>query len=917
VYKLVERYFKQDEHPFDSIRWEKRDALIAGDDGEPVFEQRGVELPASWSQQATNIVASKYFRVVNGVRESSVRDMIRRVAHTIATWGFADGYFSEEDARVFEWELAYILVNQYASFNSPVWFNVGVQENPQCSACFVLDVDDSMESILEWYRTEGMIFKHGSGAGVNVSKIRAKGAPLSGGGTASGPVSFMRGADTNAGIIKSGGGTRRAAKMVIMDVDHPDIEEFITCKVKAERMAQDLLTLGYGTGLEAEIQQTIPFQNANNSVSMPDSVMCIIDVCTDKESQKNLQYQKFQCIAAAAFQCGDPGLFFCDTVNKWHTTPGRGKIVSSNPCSEFVRPPNEACNLASINLLRFLEVDGTFSIAAFQHAVRVMITAQDILVDRSSYPTSLIARNSHDYRSLGLGYANLGALLMAKGLPYDSDEGRSYAGVITALMTAEAYCQSGNIARRLGAFAGYEADRDTMREVIGMHAKALRDYTKCEITCDLLTSARVRFAMAANDDYGYRNCQVTLIAPTGTISFMMDCDTTGVEPDTALIKNKKLVGGGSIRMVNGTTLRALETLGYDTVTCNRILVSLENTGSLLDSVHQGLLKKDDLKVFQTALGDNALSWQAHVKMVAAVQPFLSGAVSKTINMPADSNVNDVEHAFIMAWKLGLKSIAIYRDGSKSVQPVTTVQATTHRATYTPHEAELIREQVKRSAYLQSATGWTLPADVPTVEMPVPAELTHHSQVFTLPQFEEAIARQKLRLDAAQQPQRHRLPNERPAVNHKFVIGQHEGYLNVGLYPETGKPGELFIHMAKEGSTVSGLMDTVGILTSILLQYGVPLEVITNKLRHVRFEPSGFTGFEPVPFAQSPIDYVFRWLAYKYVDTGHDIATEIQAPLGGGIPSLDTPMCSDCGVQMTRRAGSCYICDSCGASSGCS
>lgn len=872
----IEQQFTDEAHPFELIAWEKRHVKIQREDGSTAFEMVDAEFPVMWSTRASDIVASKYFRVVNGVQETSVRQMIQRVAHTIAGWGLLDNYFDGRAHEIFYKELCFILLHQLAAFNSPVWFNVGVQEEPYCSACFILDVEDNMESILEWYRTEGMIFKNGSGAGINISKLRAKNAPISSGGKASGPVSFMRGADTNAGVIKSGGTTRRAAKMVIMDHDHPDIEEFIWCKARAEKMAQALIHAGYDGSLEGDVQEVIPFQNANNSVSVTDDFM----QCAALPKPHGEKGLLLHSIASAAWECGDPGLFFVDTVNKWHTTPVRGRIVSANPCSEFVRPPNEACNLASINLLPFLTSDNAFNHEAFRHVVDIMITAMDIIVDRSSYPTELIEKYSHNYRSLGLGYANLGALLMSKGVGYDSDAGRRHAADITALMTGEAYLQSARIAQVKGPFYRYPENGDEMLAVIDKHTDALKSYAS-----DIWREAK-RMGL----EWGYRNCQVTLLAPTGTISFLMDCDTTGIEPCLGLIQRKKLVGGGIVKMVSQSLPRGVASLGYDHVIINKIIVDVENTGALpsyLDKAHLG--------VFATALGDNTLSWEAHVKMVAAVQPFLSGAVSKTINMPHESTVEDIEQAFIMAWKLGLKSVAVYRDGCKTLQPVT----------------------VQKS-------------DVtPDLSAMRPGPVVQH--------FDENHAR-VIQQSMRGGPDRKRLPKDRPAHNHKFQVGNHEGYLNVGLYPDSQRPGELFITVAKEGSTVRGLMDTIGVLTSLLLQYGVPLSVLTDKLRHSRFEPAGFTGNPKLPMASSIIDYIFRWLSIQFDnDVAEEVSNEDKVLLlpkdtDESIPAylrsktdwyvnsaafIDAPMCAECGVAMLRRTGNCFVCDMCGSSAGCS
>lgn len=957
-------------HPFEEVEWESRHARIVGEGGAIVFEAEGVEFPAFWSEQASNIVASKYFRVRGGAREYSVKQMIGRVSSQIAGWGFADGYFDKETAQAFWYELTHILLNQYASFNSPVWFNVGVEETPQCSACYILAVEDSMESILEWYHTEGMIFKGGSGAGVNLSNIRAEHAPLSSGGKASGPVSFMRGADTNAGIIKSAGSTRRAAKKVILNVDHPDIDKFIQCKVKAEAMARALIAAGYQDGLEAEVRETIPFQNANNDVSVSDLFLQSLstDTFPGELHTKNIMHS----IAQANWECGDPNLFFTDTVNAWHTCPNSGRISSSNPCGEFLFLDDSACNLASINLLKFLKSDGSFDVPAFKHTVDILITAQDILVDRSSYPTKKIEKHSKDFRPLGLGYANLGALLMAKGLSYDSQEGRGLARWVTALMTGEAYAQSAKLAERKGSFAEYSANREAMCSVMLKHMQAVDD-TRPEFcsNADSFVDVRTLFntwqdATSLGMFYGFRNAQVTLLAPTGTISFMMDCDTTGIEPDTALVKYKKLVGGGTLKMINKVVPRALETLGYTEEDVKDICAHIYEGGKLVECAQ---LEPEDYAVFDCAFpqyaGGRSLPWQSHIAMVAAVQPFLSGGVSKTVNMPNEATAQDIEQAFALAWKSGLKSVAIYRDGCKAVQPVTTQRE--------PDKAsDILRENIHED-FLECAVCSALPgADglctvcrhnrrVIADYKALVRTLAPHVVALSTPRDNSAAIAMLQELDKLPPPQetyedfprlgsstptRTRLPDERPAITHKFNIGGHEGYLTVGLYPDSGKPGELFVHMAKEGSTVSGLMDTVGILTSLLLQHGVPLEVLTEKLKAVRFEPSGFTKNPVIHFATSPVDYIFRWLEHKYgkqeveapevhtqtpvpvyaqeeTYTTRTVPFTVPAALNGHasllsvVTALDALTCAECGSLMYQRAGSCYVCTSCGASSGCS
>ena len=833
----ISRYFTtEDVHPFDAVAWEVGDVVIQGKDG-PVFEAKGVQFPAFWGQRARDIVASKYFRVVDGEKETSAKQMLTRVVDTISGWGYHDRYFGDDTSDIFVCELTHILLNQYASFNSPVWFNVGVQECPQTSACYILDVEDSMESILEWYRQEGMIFKGGSGSGVNLSKIRPKGAPLSGGGTSSGVMSFARVADANAGAIKSGGTTRRAAKLLVLDVNHPDIEEFIQCKVDAERLASHLMEIGYGNGIEGGAYDNVPWQNANNSVNVSDIFMANATaedgVHTTRVSQAYVMLQK---IAAASWECGDPGLFFRDTINAWHTTPGNGRIVSANPCGEFLRPPNEACNLASINLLKFLKDDGAFDIPAFCHTVDILITAMDILIDRSSYPTETIAQNSKDYRPLGLGYSNLGAFLMAQGLPYDSDAGRALAASITALSTGRAYKRSAEIAKVKGAFTGYAQNSDTMLAVIERHRKLAES---------LKNSSEHAINHCANDTWsalaghalcsaGFRNCQVTVLAPCGTISFMMDCDTTGVEPCIGLVTTKKLVGGGEVQMVNGIVARALRALvAYPERTIDAQIKDLRTRGAFV-------CKSEHISVFATALGDNAISWQGHIKMVSAVQPFLSGGCSKTINMPHDSTVQDVFDAYVMAWRSGLKAISIYRDGSKGTQPVTVSGPAMSAAA---HLAKLV--SLKPQQELDEHKNTSPP--MPTEEEWSFPKLTEEEWAL----LEDAPSARK------------RLPAERKSITHKFTINAHEGYLTVGLY-DNGSPGELFLRMSKEGSTLSGLIDAWATMVSIALQYGVPLDVITSKFKDTQFDPRGFTGNPEIKTSSSVLDYISRWLENKFL-----------------------------------------------------
>lgn len=892
----IPRYFtSENQHPFDAVGWDVRDAVITGKDGKSVFDMRGVEFPDFWSQRATNIVASKYFRVVNGERETSVRHMLSRVVDAIGQWGHQDNYFADRvgyrtsDQTVFCTELMHILLNQYAAFNSPVWFNVGVATHPQTSACFILDVEDSIESILEWYRQEGIIFKGGSGSGVNLSKIRAKGSPLSNGGVASGVMSFARVADANAGAIKSGGSTRRAAKLLVLNVDHPEIKDFIQSKCDAEKLAQKLMELGYGNGIEGGAYDQVPWQNANNSVRVNnhfmDDALCSIGLVVDGCTAPELLHK----IVKAAYECGCPGLLFSDTINAWHTTPGRGPIVSANPCGEFLRPPNEACNLASLNLLKFLENDGSFDIPAFTHTVDIMITAMDILIDRSSYPTETIAQNSQDYRPLGLGYTNLGALLMAKGIPYDSDEGRAYAASVTGLLTGEAYTQSSRIAEVKGTIKDYtkHGDGESMHAIIGKHRHYAYNHSD-ESPIALAAMCAWDEAYTRGGFFGYRNCQVSVLAPCGTISFMMDSDTTGIEPCLGLVTTKKLVGGGEIRLVNGVVDRALQSLGFAQEDERRALRE-----AILEKMPDRLFDHRD--VFATALGDNTISWQGHIKMVAAVQPFISGGISKTINMPHEATVQDVYDAYVMAWKLGLKAISIYRDGSKGIQPATVLRSESN---------DLIAVTEKAKAYV--------------------SQQTHHDVFMESARKIEVLLKDAL---VSSGPQRRRLPDERLSITHKFTINTYEGYLTVGLFDD-GCPGELFVRMSKEGSTLGGLMDAWATVVSITLQYGVPLAVLVAKFKNGQYEPRGFTGNPEIHTASSITDYIVRWMELKFID--NEQRNESQSNIQPGLASVQMsganlkafieassfPLCSKCG-NMTIHNGSCCVCTVCGTTTGCS
>ena len=931
-------------HPFDEIEWELRTASIQNEKGQVIFEQRNVEVPKDWSQTATNIVASKYFHGKLGTaeRESSLKQLISRVADTIAQWGVEDGYFrKEEDARAFHDELLHLLVRQKASFNSPVWFNCGLwhkyrrsgaggafywnpaasdikketeaYRHPQCSACFINSVQDNLESILELAKTEGMLFRYGSGSGTNFSSLRSSAESLSGGGVASGPLSFMKGFDAFAGVIRSGGKLRRAAKMVILNIDHPDIEEFIQCKVKEERKAWALVDAGYDPSLGGEAYSSIFFQNANNSVRVTDDFMkAVIEdkdwvthgITTGEPVKSHRARDLMKKIAEAAWQCGDPGVQFHTTVNKWHTSKATAPINASNPCSEYMFLDDSACNLASLNLMKFLAPDGKFDTQGFRHAVDVMITAQEILIDNASYPTAKIARNSHDFRPLGLGYANLGALLMASGLPYDSDAGRDVAAAITAVMHGEAYLQSSRIAEEIGPFAGYAVNRDPFLGVISMHRQSLENINPRYVPPSLRDRAKEIWdaCLASGIQHGYRNAQVTVLAPTGTIGFMMDCDTTGVEPDLALVKYKKLVGGGLIKIVNNVVPTALLKLGYSEEQTAEIVNYIDQQSTIEGAPH---LKPEHLPVFDCSLkpanGKRAIDYRGHVRMMAAVQPFLSGAISKTVNMPEEATVEDVANAYMEAWRLGLKAIAIYRDGSKRTQPLNTKkqesgkQESGARSQESGGERSEARSKVERRSL------------APSPQPLAPAK-----------------------------PYRRKLADERRAITHKFSIGGHEGYLTVGLYEE-GLPGEIFITMAKEGSTVSGLMDSFATAVSLALQYGVPLKVLCDKFSHSRFAPRGWTPNPDIHMAKSLMDYIFRWLALKFLpgqpqptQEANGLATpsppasreratvypdgSIQPSLAGIEQSDDTLCCSECGAIMPRNGAS-YLCKNCGAIAG--
>jgi ribonucleoside-diphosphate reductase alpha chain len=971
--------------PYDEIEWEKRTAQITDAKGNVIFEQKDVEVPKDWSITATNIVASKYLHGTVGTpeRETGVRQLVSRVAETISDWGLAQGYFrTPEDGATFHDELAHLLLRQYAAFNSPVWFNVGcdrIEPNsdgqnwhwnpqtqqvefgvtgyrkPQCSACFINSVKDSLDSILTLAKTEGMLFKWGSGTGSNLSPLRSSTENLSGGGTASGPLSFMKGFDAFAGVIKSGGKTRRAAKMVILNSDHPDIEEFILCKSKEEAKAWALIEKGYdGSSPDSDAYSSIFFQNANNSVRVTDEFMYAVlrdaefstRAVKDGRPMKTYKAKELlRMISDATWHCGDPGMQFDTTINRWHTSKNTARINASNPCSEYMFLDDSACNLASLNLLKFAP-NGTFDVEAYRHAVDILITAQEIIVDNAGYPTEMIMRNSHDYRPLGLGYANLGALLMACGLPYDSDAGRDYAACVTAIMCGEAYLQSSRIAElaqplapateatqkglaetNLGmkrmdegagvaprnpaempgaACPGWYINREPFLDVIRMHRASVNNIDKTSVPSSLYEASKACWdeALAQGEKFGYRNSQVTVLAPTGTIGFFMDCDTTGIEPDLALVKYKKLVGGGMIKIVNNTVPTALFKLGYDHDQADAIVSYIDATGTIEGAPH---IKEEHLAVFdcsfRPAKGTRSIHYLGHLRMMAATQPFISGAISKTVNLPESASVEEIMEAYLQAWKLGLKAVAIYRDGCKKSQPL-------------------------------SAAG-TKTADA------------------SLPSAPSAVEQD---LNSPPRAVRHRLPEERMSVTHKFNVGGHEGYITVGLYPD-GSPGEIFIKMAKEGSTVSGLMDSFALAVSIAIQHGVPLKLLCEKFAHTRFEPSGWTNNPDIGFAKSIMDYIFRWLQVRFLTGQQQLLFENLRPKLSGVSSPaaefgdrsgstapaghrpetrdprsgsvhvadalssivdlgDAPSCHYCGSIMVRN-GSCYKCMSCGSTSGCS
>ena len=916
-----QRYFTPPEsNAYDLIEWERRTASITNEKGAVIFEQKDVEVPSSWSQLAINVVAQKYFRGHLGSpeRESSIQQLVDRVVDTLARWGVEGGYFAtDEDAANWSEDLRWLLATQHASFNSPVWFNIGVAGRAQqASACFINSVQDTMESILELVKTEGMLFKFGSGTGTNLSVLRSSKETLAGGGTASGPVSFMRGYDSFAGSIKSGGTTRRAAKMVILNADHPDILEFVNCKAEEEKKAWALIEAGFEAGfnIPGGAYDSVQFQNANHSVRVTDEFMRAVEedadwlthAVTDGRPLDRYQAREvWKAVAEAAWICGDPGLQFDTTIQDWNCVPNSGRINATNPCSEFVFVDDTACNLLSLNLMKFQDADSRFDVDKFQHAVDLCFTAQEILVSNASYPTPAIAKNSERLRPLGLGYANLGALLMSLGLAYDSEEGRRYAAAITAIMTGRAYAQSSRMAAVKGPFADFEQNREAMLAVMSKHRAAAHELPTGGPAGDVAQAAQTSWddALALGREHGYRNAQATVLAPTGTIGLMMDCDTTGIEPDLALVKYKKLVGGGLLKMVNSTVPAALRRLGYGEDAVKETVEYIDEHDTIEGAPS---LEDQHLKVFDCAFkpvnGQRSIAPMGHVRMMAAVQPFISGSQSKTVNMPTEASVEDIAQTYMESWKLGLKCIAIYRDGCKRSQPLSTSR--------------------KDGKDVKAAAVAVEREPVPEVSEP--------------------------------RPVRRRLPDERQSLTHKFDIQGHEGYITVGLYPD-GTPGEIFLTMAKEGSTISGLMDAFATQTSLALQYGVPLRVMVNKFSHMRFEPNGFTRNPEIPMAKSLIDYIYRWLASRFLDAEDqeavgivrrevappaEASTEIAtAPEGAASPgarpvahtgnghlaptqrltfvvNADAPACSECG-SITVRSGACYKCMNCGATTGCS
>ncbi len=957
----IRRHFTSaDTHPYDQVVWERRDARITNyRDGSVAFEQLGVEVPESWSLNATNILSQKYFRGTPGTseREWSLRQVADRVVDTITAWGIKDGYFvDDEEADAFQAELKHLIVHQMAAFNSPVWFNIGVAGVPQQgSACFILAVEDTMDSILNWYTEEGVIFKGGSGAGVNLSRIRSSKEFLKGGGTASGPVSFMRGADSSAGTIKSGGKTRRAAKMVILDADHPDIEDFIWCKAIEERKARVLRDAGFDMDLDGKDAISLQYQNANNSVRVTDEFMQAVVDGTDwnlvtRGDEADVvrpvpARELVRQVAQAAWECADPGMQFDTTINKWHTASNTGRINGSNPCSEYMHLDNSACNLASLNLMKYLRDDLSFDVEGFRSSVEVIFTAQEIIVGNADYPTDMIAENSRRFRELGIGYANIGALLMAQGLPYDSDQGRAWAGAITALMTGHAYATSARTAARMGPFAGYHENVEPMNNVLKMHRDAVADIDEEQVPTELLSAAQEAWDLAVElgEQFGVRNSQASVLAPTGTIGLLMDCDTTGVEPDLGLVKTKKLVGGGTMSIVNQTVPRALKRLGYSPDQVDEIIAYIDLNKTIVGAPY---LAAEHLPVFACSMGDNTIHYLGHVRMMGAVQPFISGAISKTVNLPEDVSVEDVEQLHIDAWNLGIKAVAVYRDNCKVGQPLSTTKkdGAEDDETVAPagSEAEAhARELTSKIAELESA-------------------LVH----------EQARMQDTLLVGAV----RERLPRRRKSSTFSFRVADCEGYVTVGEY-EDGRPGEVFMKVSKQGSTLAGIMDAFSISVSLGLQHGVPLSTYVRKYANMRFEPAGITDDADLRIATSLVDYIFRRLAVDYlpfderadlgilstsermqptlpgveetatpsssvveaaavdpiittvVESGATVAPEQIAPAAQAAPAptsgllaraeqRDAPYCYQCGNAM-QRAGSCYVCSSCGTTSGCS
>ena len=939
----LRRFFTtEDRHPYDDVIWEIRDSRITNfRDGSVAFEQLGVEVPSDWSLNAMNILAQKYFRGTLGTdeRETSLKQVTDRIVDTITEWGIKDAYFVDEaEAETFRAELKHMLVTQKAAFNSPVWFNIGVKGVPQQgSACFILAVKDSMSSILNWYTEEGIIFKGGSGAGVNLSKVRSSAELLEGGGTASGPVSFMRGADASAGTIKSGGKTRRAAKMVILDVDHPDVEEFIWCKAQEEKKARALRDAGFDMGLDGKDIHSIQYQNANNSVRVSDDFMNavindadwnLVGRSTGQPVRTVKARQIWREIAQAAWECADPGLQFDTTINRWHTSSNTDRINGSNPCSEYMHIDNSACNLASLNLMKYLRNDGRFDIEAFKASVEVLFTAQEIIVGNADYPTEMIGANSRKFRQLGIGYANIGALLMASGLPYDSDEGRAWAASITALMTGHSYATSARTAGRMGPHAGYHENAEPMNKVLGMHRDAVKQIDATLVPEELLAAAQQAWddAVELGAKYGTRNAQASVLAPTGTIGLLMDCDTTGIEPDLGLVKFKKLVGGGNMAIVNQTVPRALEKLGYGPDEIDVIIAYIDEHKTIVGAPK---LRAEHLPVFACSMGDNTIHYMGHLRMMGAVQPFISGAISKTVNMPEEATIEEVEQLHLEAWKLGVKAVAIYRDNCKLGQPLSTMKKD--------------GEKQEKDAPVAITDDANLLLEIAQLKKELATARSNEGQSVLVGAVRE------------------RLPRRRVSTTFSFRVADCEGYVTVGEY-EDGRPGEVFIKVSKQGSTLAGVMDAFSIAVSLGLQHGVPLSTYVRKYANLKFEPSGMTDDPELRIATSLVDYIFRRLALDYmsltereevgvlstaertqptlpgvveqstptvgiessgtlfeakpVEVTPKPVASTEAPTLARAPQQDAPMCYSCGDSM-QRAGSCYVCSSCGATSGCS